>query len=131
VFLADATEISPGKSRLLAMDHTHCFTCGRDLDGRVARIDWVTDDRLYGLFPPFRPLVREEAVLAAIDRLQEIKEPFVAGVVNSIPSDWEVGPEARAALTELIVRRAAEVADRVLAKIGQACWPGQLFDREE
>jgi hypothetical protein len=50
VFLsADGT--SAGQLRLVAMDHTHCFCCGRELDHHVANIDRVQDSRVYGLFP--------------------------------------------------------------------------------
>jgi hypothetical protein len=41
--------------RLIAMDHTHCFTADRDLDAKVCRIDVVKDDRVYGLFPELKP----------------------------------------------------------------------------
>src|ERR1700740_124935 len=41
VFLEDVAEAQAGSSRLVAMDYTHCFTCGRDLDETVAHIEKV------------------------------------------------------------------------------------------
>ena len=131
VFLADAPDAAKGESRLIAMDHTHCFTCGRDLDPGVAQIDWVKDDRVYGLFPGFVPKVRQEEVEAAVDQLQQLDEHFVREVVGSIPQDWEVTPEARDKLAELIHRRAAFVADCISEAVAKTCWPNQLFDTEE
>jgi hypothetical protein len=129
VFLADGSGDEKGKSLLIAMDHTHCFTCGRDLDQKVARIGWVKDDRLYGLFPGFVPKVRQEDVDASIDRLSKLNESFVAEIVSSIPADWQVAEPARIALIELICRRASFVVDNVPAAIARVCWPGQLFDK--
>ncbi len=128
VFLADPGENDNGKPKLVAMDHTHCFTCGRDLDGRIANLASVNDDRLYGLFPGFLPHVRLEYLEAGIDRLRQLEEQFVAGIVAAIPGDWDVNVRARPALVELIWRRAAFVADNLLARIAEFAWPGRLFD---
>jgi hypothetical protein len=131
VFLADVAAPVQGASELIAMDHTHCFTCGRDLDHRVATIAKVTDNRLYGMFPGFVQHVRQQEVAAAIDRLEELDETVVMRIVETIPADWEVTTAARKALTELIVRRAAFVSDHVKDLIGHVCWPGQLFDKRK
>jgi len=110
------------------MDHTHCFTCGRDLNVKVATVDRVKDDRLYGLFPGFMPKVRQDEVEAGIVRLKELDQTVVDEIVATIPADWEVSEGARNALKELICRRASYVAENMLAAVGKACWPGQLFD---
>ncbi len=128
VFLEDVSGDSTGKSRLIAMDHTHCFTCGRDLDARVAQIARVKDDRLYGLFPAFVPLVREDDVTAGVDRLAVLEDKFVRSLVDSVPEQWQLNRSTRAALAELIIRRAEFVAETILDRIARACWPGQLFD---
>jgi hypothetical protein len=127
VFLTDLTDADSGRQKLMAIDHTHCFTCGRDLDDKIANVAWVKDDRLYGMFPGFVPHVRQTDVEAGIARLRELKESFVAGIVATIPRDWEVEDTARKALTELICRRAEFVADIVLAQIARIAWPGRLF----
>lgn len=128
VFLADEPKTGNGKVRLVAMDHTHCFTCGGDLDGKVAAIAAVKDDRLYGLFPGFETTVRQEEVEACASRLGQLDETSVGGIIESIPRDWEVGQEARKALAELICRRAEFVAGSILEKIARVAWPGKLFD---
>ena len=126
VFLADASEQGEGASRLMAMDHTHCFVSSGDLGGRVARIDWVKDDRLYGLFPAFVPKVREDEVSTGIARLRELNQGTVEDIVNGIPADWEVPAAGKRALVELICRRAEFVAENALDRIGRACWPERL-----
>jgi hypothetical protein len=128
VFLADPVGPSTGQPILIAMDHTHCFTCGRDLDADVANVSRVKDDRLYGLFPGFVPFVRQQDVEAAISRLHQVTRQVVSGMVASIPRDWEVEEAARDALIELICRRAEFVAENVVAQVANVVWPGQLFD---
>jgi hypothetical protein len=128
VFLADPADAEGDRPKLIAMDHTHCFTCGRDLNEKVANVGWVKDDRLYGLFPGFVPHVRQQDVEAGISRLGEVTKQVAEEIVRSIPPDWEVKEGARDALTELICRRAEFVAENILAKIAKVAWPGQLFD---
>jgi hypothetical protein len=128
VFLADRVDARTNKPTLIAMDHTHCFTCGRDLNMNVANVNCVKDDRLYGLFPGFVPFVRQQDVEAAISRLHHVTRRAVSGIVASIPRDWEVKGAARDALVELICRRAEYVAGNVLAQVAKVVWPGQLFD---
>ena len=110
------------------MDHTHCFTCGRDLDGGVARINWRNDDRLYGLFPGFVPKVRQTDVEVAVDRLRQLDEHFVREIVATIPNDWDVLPKVRDGLAELINLRAKYIVETITMSISKACWPDQLFD---
>jgi hypothetical protein len=128
VFLQDANDRPMGQSRLIAMDHTHCFTCGRDLGQGTADIDRVKDERLYGLFPGFIPKVRQNEVETALGRLHQLREATVKECVAKIPPDWEVAAGAREALIELIVRRATFVADTILPAIAEECWPGRLFE---
>ena len=128
VFLERVSESDPVGFRLIAMDHTHCFTCGRDLGGETANVNKIKDERPYGAFPAFLPRVRQQDVEAAIKRLQELDDDTVRKVVGSIPAEWEVGVAGRKALIELISRRATFVADTILREIGAACWPDKLFD---
>jgi len=116
--------------RLLAMDHTHCLTCGRDLDTKVATIDRIQDERLYGMFPGFVPFVRQEVVQAAAHKLETVDRSMVEAIVSLIPTQWEVEPVAQQGMTELIVSRAHFLSDRIEKKIAQTCWPDQLFDNK-
>jgi len=128
VFMEDAGEKNPGKSRLIAMDHSHCFTCGRDLNERVAHIDRVKDARLYGLFPAFKPKVRQEDVEAGIDTLGKLEQKGVSEIVTTIPDAWGVSSRAASALVEFVCRRAEYVGNTILERIARQCWPDHLFD---
>ncbi|WP_166822573.1 HipA family kinase [Thalassoroseus pseudoceratinae] len=127
VFLEDLREDDSGKTRLMAIDHTHCFTCGRDLNSGVANIGNVKDERLYGLFPGFRNLVLQEDVEAAIAKLNELNVETVRPIAEDLPNEWEVDDRAKDALIDLIVRRADFVAGIILGLIARQCWPSRLF----
>ena len=116
------------QSRLIAMDHSSCFTCNRNLTAKVAEISHCKDSGLYGLFPGFIPHVRQRAVEDAIARLRDVRLDKIEGIVDSIPPEWDVSTAARRALKELIVGRAAFVAETILESIRRKCWPDQLFD---
>jgi hypothetical protein len=128
VFLEDAAAFDRQNVRLIAMDHSHCFTCGRDLDERVSHIQRIKDERLYGLFPAFVSHVRQEDVEAAVQRPGETDGELVASAVATVPDEWEVGTKARSALVELVVRRAEFVSEAILPRLARACWPDRLFD---
>jgi hypothetical protein len=96
--------------RLIAMDHTHCFTSGRDLDGKLSRIDVVKDERVYGLFPELLPyLVQPDAMNewnAAVDKLGTLDRAWVRQQIATLPPEWQVEAAGRAALEEFICERA-------------------------
>lgn len=108
-------EMPDGQFQLIAMDHTHCFHCGRDLTPELEKIDLVKDERIYGLFPEFNPLVQAHwpAVEAAAAKLLTIDRHWIAGVVAQIPQEWQVTPDGRAALANQIVNRAGYVAETI------------------
>ncbi len=124
VFLS-GENAAPGRFRLVAMDHTHCFTCGRDLNAAVARIDCVREERLFGLFSGFVPLVkdRRSIVQDTAARLGSLDAETCRAMVDSIPPEWEVDRTARTALVRLVHDRAGFVADRMLQWLAPACWP--------
>jgi len=128
VFLEDLVGDQAGKIRLMAMDHTHCFTCGRDLNGKISNIAKVKDDGLYGLFPGFVSLVRQSDVETAIDQLGQVNVEAVRPMIEDIPDEWEVDKKAKKSLLELVVQRAEFVAATVLKTISKECWPDRLFD---
>lgn len=99
-----------GNFRLIAMDHGHCFTCGRELTARIATIEAVRDEHTYGLFPAFRPFLRPAIVQASIERLLGLDASTVERAVAAVPAEWDVSAEARAALRSLILDRAAFLA---------------------
>ena len=111
------------------MDHTHCITNGRDLTERVKRIDIVKDERVYGLFPDFKPLLDREVVRSTCKQLSSIDSDGVGEIVDSIPKDWSVDKPARDALREFILRRAEYVAETIEERL-LGTVQGDLFSNE-
>jgi hypothetical protein len=124
VFLSE--EAPKGKLCLKAMDHTHCFTCGAAWTKSLNRIATIKDERLFGMFPEFRKFIGDDrtAVRAAVERLRKIDRQTVHGFVESIPRKWEVTEAARDAVVDLVVDRAAFVADTIESRI----WPQRDLD---
>ena len=121
VFLSE--EAPAGQMVLKAMDHTCCFTCGRALTKRLGGIDRIRDERLFGLFPEFRPFRdRAQAKQAARD-LRGIGRATVVQMAQTIPKEWEVGEEVQDALVDLILDRAVFVADTIEDRL----WPQNEF----
>lgn len=124
VFLSE--EAPEGQFLLKAIDHTHCFTCGREWTRRLSRIDIMKDTRLFGLFPEFRPVLDRNAVVEAASDLAKIDRGTAVGMTQSIPKEWEVAHEAADALLDLILGRAAYVAETIERRI----WPQSDLDLE-
>lgn len=120
VYLGD-TE-NPEKYRLYAIDHTHCFDCGRDFTAKLSDINKIKDDGVYGLFPEFQPFISDGELTwcKAMLRTVEIKE--IRQIVDSIPAEWDVSSEARLALVELIVQRAGYLATKIENGWGSKWW---------
>lgn len=109
VFLS-SREAARGKYRIVAMDHTHTFTCGSPFSTRLAHIDRVKDQRLYGHFPEFRPYLTHAAVRRFAARLQQMNRIVATKFVLGMPPAWEVSKEIRVALVEFLAGRAAFLA---------------------
>jgi hypothetical protein len=106
-----------GKFLLMAIDHTHCFTWGRELTRRLANIDFVKDPQVYGLFPEFRPLLERKTVKGAARRLGGLQRAQVWEMMETIPRPWGVDHATRAAFADLVVGRAACLADTIEVKL--------------
>ena len=124
VFLSQ--EAPDGYFLLKAMDHTHAFTCGRDLTPRIATLDRIRDLDGYGLFPEFLPRLDQDAFNHALDDLAQLPRQFVEEIVRSVPREWDVSPDARKALTELIVQRALYLAGNRTGIMGIHLYQGHL-----
>ena len=111
VYLADTEQVA--RSRLLAIDHTHCFDCGRDFSERLAHIDRVRDERTYGLFPAFAGFVTPDQLIWCAAMLKGLARETVEGFVAGVPAEWEVDHRARAALAQFVHGRAGFIADRI------------------
>ncbi len=102
-----------GQFELVAMDHTHCFNCGRDLNAQLAHIDLVKDDRLFGLFPEFKPFIRPhwQLLLEAITKLKTLDGKWVEGLAGAIPAEWQMDAAGRAALAMQVCNRASYMCE--------------------
>jgi hypothetical protein len=116
VFLSE--EAPDGYLLLKAIDHTHAFTCGRDLTRKISHLDRIRDPNVYGLFPAFGRRLDENSFQIALDDLSQLPRQFVEEIVRSVPREWDVSPEALRALTELIVQRALFLAQNQAAMMG-------------
>jgi hypothetical protein len=118
--------VEPGRRRLIAMDHGLCFIrSGEDLTPKLAHIDKVQDNRVYGLFPEFREKLREDIINTCATRLREMDAATADAMIETVPKQWEVSNEARKAWSGLIYRRASFVADNVQQWIDKAApWFG-------
>lgn len=111
VFLADVEK--PEGVRLCAIDHTHCFDNEEEFTKRLLDIDRVKDDRTFGLFPPFSPFITPSRLHDCRVKLLTLQRRDVDGIIDLIPSEWQVDTEQKANLAELILRRATYIADRI------------------
>ena len=125
VFLS-SEGVDPGKRRLIAMDHGLCFIrSGEDLTAKLAHIEKVKDEHVYGLFPEFRGRLRQNTINACCIRLREMNEEIATSIVGTVPREWDVSPEVRRPWSDLIHRRAHFVADNIETWIEKAApWFG-------
>jgi hypothetical protein len=124
VFLSE--EAPGGHLRLKAMDHTHAFTCGRDLTPRIAHLDQITEANVYGFFPAFAGRLDQNAFNQALDDLAQLPRQLVEEIIRSVPPEWDVSSNARMALTELVVQRAQYLAENRAGIMGIHLYQRQL-----
>lgn len=128
VFLSE-TGAAPGRFVLKAMDHTHCFAPGADLNPAMASIEAVKDEAIYGLFPEFVPYVTRDRVRAATRRLKNLGRDEIERIVASLPADWQVSRAARKALVDLLCDRAVFLADTIMDALTLQCDWGRGYDQ--
>jgi hypothetical protein len=113
-----------GRFVLKAIDHGHCFDHRPELTVRLADIECVRDDRVYGLFPEFVGLVDRESLLRAVEDVQAIPRAEVEALLRDVPREWEVRDAVTEAWCNLICQRATYIR-----QIVDRHWPRQsLFD---
>jgi|GEM_PF-276770 len=122
VFLSE--EAPESQFMLKAMDHTHCFTCGRELSRKLREIDKIKDSRVFGLFPEFQKYLNRVRIQQAAKDLRRILRTDVARITDGVPKEWEMKTDARDALIDLVVGRAMFVADTIESQL----WPQRDLD---
>jgi hypothetical protein len=114
VFLSTES-IGSGRSVLKAIDHNNAFVCGRDLDVSVKHIAKTKDARVYGFFPAFASYVTQTAVNDALVRLANATAAKLRPFVDSLPAEWDVPANTRAALVEFLSDRAGFLVESGIA----------------
>ena len=113
-----------GLFRLLAMDHTHTFTCGRQLTPALAQIDCVKDEVIYGLFPEFLKVMKRADLVSACETLAVVPDAAIKNVVAAIPQEWEVPADVRDAVVKFLGNRRDFLAPDLVARVFPQ---GELF----
>jgi hypothetical protein len=113
-----------GGLELKAMDHTHCFTCGRSVSQKVSHIDKIQDPRVFGCFPEFRKKLNPLDIQNACNDLRALTENDLGDVMIGIPKDWGISCDSTRELVKLLSGRGRYVADTIEEKL----WPQREFD---
>ena len=111
VFLSE--EAPEGKLVLKAMDHTHCFTCGRELSRKLRNVDRIKNGDMFGLFPEFKKHLDSAQIKQAAKDLTKMNRTEATRMTEGVPKEWGVDADAMEALVEFIIGRAAFVADTI------------------
>lgn len=94
-----------GKLRLVAMDHTHIFTCGRALTTALANIDQVQNGIGFGMFPGFLPHVSWASSLDARRRLEAVDDNQIKATIAQVPREWGVDASLGRTLERFLIQR--------------------------
>lgn len=116
---------SPGRTdgdRIVAMDFTHAFRHGQDINRKISFIERIQDTRVYGLFPEFKNFLNREEMQRLLRMLDNFDRATAEAIIRNIPSEWEVDGDGRSALATLITERAHFVAHYLESEL----WPEQL-----
>lgn len=116
----------PGRTKkvhLKAMDFTHAFTCGREIDRRLRFIDTIRDQGIYGLFPEFMDFLDREQVIHFSNRLSQFSPAQAQEFIRLVPEAWEVDQEGRSAWAFMLSERARFVSETIEARL----WPQMEF----
>lgn len=128
VFLADEGA-ARGRFRLMAIDHTHAFTCGAELSAKkLQRIELIQSTEVFGLFPKFVPLVTRSNVAALAKRLAAFSKGDASKLVAGIPAQWGCTPETAATIGEFLTLRAAFVSARIEDMLTPSCGWNAVLD---
>lgn len=104
------------KFEMVAFDHTHCFV-EEELEAGLTGAHFVEDDRVYGVFPEFRPYLSERLLRRAIAALAQIDLPTIREIVGSIPHAWGPSAQVRKLWAEQIFERGQRVEEYVFARL--------------
>jgi hypothetical protein len=95
-----------GRFILKAIDHGCCFTCGGELTPKLAFLDAVQEDTLYGRFPEFGDQTNRTDLQQIIAEVERIERADIEATIGAVPSDWQLNLQVREALCSFLVQRA-------------------------
>jgi hypothetical protein len=105
LFLSEETA-EKGKFILKPIDFGHIITCGRELSPRVADINQIREERIYGFFPFFKSHVSREQLIKESSELSKISSDIWQDLLQKIPFDWEVSQDTKNAIDRFLKDRA-------------------------
>lgn len=106
---------------LKAIDFTHAFTCGGEINRRIGFIERIQHPRIYGLFPEFRNYLDPDVMRGIAIRLGEFNRVTADRIIGAVPAEWDVNKDSRAAWATFITDRAHFLADH----LEEILWPQQ------
>jgi len=119
----------PGVARLVLLDQSQAFRpAGQPLDTTACDLFQSRDTQVYGLFPAFRRLVRQDDLAKSLERLTQFQPRTARDLLQALPQEWGVAPETCQVLGQFLVERAAWLAETLPTRLARICWPGKLFD---
>ena len=101
---------------LKAMDFTHAFTNGGDVNAKITRE--AKDGQIYGLFPEFKGFLDKETACQLCNKLKTIKAKQIQPIIDQIPREWEIDAATRNAWVDYIVSRAGFLSTHFITMIG-------------
>lgn len=112
---------------VLAIDHTECVRCGRELTSRQLRIGEEREAEPYGLFPEFVPYVTPARVERYATRLAAFEQADADAVVREIPAAW-LDASLRPEVPGFCARRARHVSAHIMDWLTRACaWQDRIL----
>lgn len=133
VFLS-AKSAARGRFRLVAMDHTHAFSCGAELTAsKLRRIELIKSVEVFGLFPEFIGFVTPSRVEPLIAKLESFTRDQAHPLVADVPGAWGWNATLGTAMQEFLVDRAHFLAGALPDMLATSCaWdPVLRFNKDE
>lgn len=127
VFLTSDDASTAGKYRILAIDHTECFSFGQELKPQIFGIDRLQERRIYGFCESFKSYLVRELIDQSAEKLGQIDTDTVREFVETIPTEWDVNQQTRDSLVNFISSRATFLADNIVEMLNSANYMGGLF----
>ncbi|MGC4068586.1 MAG: hypothetical protein QM784_28835 [Polyangiaceae bacterium] len=113
---------SRSRVRLIAMDHTHCFTYGQELrSAKLSRIDVVKARQVLGLFDEFRPFVSRQRIATFSRRLSTFDRATAIELTQGVPSAWGWDTDVAADVQNLLSEHARFLAEEIEVLLETTC----------